>query len=69
MGFLHPEQCLCGVHVHTATKVVGIIFLILAVIEFLNDNVNYTSSNVSVGRAILTNLINVAGMVVIALLL
>jgi hypothetical protein len=39
------EFCLCGVHVHSATKVIAITFLVFSGISFLNDLVEFGRRN------------------------
>jgi uncharacterized membrane protein (UPF0136 family) len=46
MGF-NREYCLCGVHVHTATRVISIVFLVLAVLAFIGDIVGYVREHSS----------------------
>lgn len=49
---LNREFCMCGVHVHTATRVIAIVFLTLAALSFVSDVVGYVRDRTS-ARAVL----------------
>jgi hypothetical protein len=52
MGLFNQEFCLCGVHVHSATRVIAIVFLILSSLAFLGDIVGYVRDGASASTVI-----------------
>jgi len=64
MGCFNREFCLCGVHVHSATKVIAVVFLILSGVSFLNDVVGYARLGSSASTVLVGIALNIFGVLV-----